>query len=98
MLCEPFDYGDDLRARLAAAENDLGKAETLRTRVVDAGEPDILEMEVLDPFDGLIALEFAMLVRLQQSCQFRQIHNCRLRLHSSIEPGIELLGHLPRLR
>ena len=52
-LCETFDYANNLRPRLAATENDFGKAKARSARMIDAREADVFEMKVLNAIDGL---------------------------------------------
>src|SRR6185503_14775551 len=61
-LDEPLDDADDLRARLAAAKNDFGKALSRGAGVVDTRETDVFEMKILDAVDCLGGFEFAALV------------------------------------
>src|ERR1041385_1045066 len=73
-LGEAFDDADDLRARLAAAKNDFGKALSRRARVVNARETDVFEVKVFDAVGSLCGFEFAAFVRRQKLRQFVQIH------------------------
>src|SRR4030095_1129326 len=65
-----FDNADDLRSRLPAAENHLGKSQARGARMVNARKADVFEMQVLDAVDGFPIVDVAALVRLEQPLKF----------------------------
>src|SRR5262245_19591597 len=75
-LHQALDYTDNLFSRFAAAKNYFGEADAKGARMVDASEANVFKVEVLDAFDGLVALHFTTFVGLQQSRQFFEIHVC----------------------
>src|SRR5688572_2055348 len=75
-LRKAFDDAHDLRARLAAAKNDLRKSQARRARMIHAREADVFEVQVLDAFDGVAAVQIAALKRVQQFLELVLIHLC----------------------
>src|SRR5262249_7781067 len=75
-LRKALNDADDPAARFTATKNYLGEAHAKRAGMVNAREANVFEVEVLDAFDGLLALHFATFVGLQQLRQFLEIHVC----------------------
>src|ERR1051325_7705820 len=71
---EPVDDADDLRARLAAAKNDLRKAVARRACVVDARKTDVFKVKILDAVYRVVSFQLTAFVGGQQLRQFVEIH------------------------